>query len=97
MYGYRLSNARGAEVDRSAIPNRRLLITSDKDEFLFPKLVTGKFGTTLDKVADGGRTKAGQECRGPFFSDDKAASGEEMVARKGGVYLDPCLHDIDRL
>ena len=50
----------------------------------------------MDEIADSGRPEASQESRGPFFRDDEASSGQEAVARKGRVYLDARLDDIDR-
>jgi hypothetical protein len=64
-------------------------------ELLLPKLVAGEFGSALDKVADGGGPKSGHESRRSFFRDDETPSREEAVARKSGIYLDACLHDID--
>jgi len=90
-----LSNARGAEVYRRAIPDSRVLVTRMSHELLLPKLVTGEFGSALDEVADGGGPKSGHESRRSFFRDDETPSGEEAVARKSGIYLDACLDDID--
>ena len=91
-----LSDARGAEVYRRAIPDGRVLVTRTSHELLLPKLVAGEFAPALDKVADGGGPESGHESRRSFFRDDETPSGEEAVARKSGIYLDACLHDIDR-
>ena len=92
---YGLSDTRGAEVYRRAIPDRRVLVAGKGHELLFPKLITSEFASALDEIADGGGPKAGQEGRGSFFRDDETPTGEKAMARKSRIYLNACLDDIN--
>jgi hypothetical protein len=62
---------------------------------LLPKLITGKFGSALDEIADGGGPKAGQESGWSLFRDDETPTGEKAVAGKCRIYLNACFDDIN--
>jgi hypothetical protein len=59
------------------------------------RFVPGKLGSSLEKVAHGGGSKACQETFGPLGCHDLAAGGEEGVALERGIDLDTGLDDVD--
>jgi len=58
---------------------------------LFEKLVTSKFESTLEEIAGGCGTEAGQQCASPLFRDDLTEATSQALIVCDGIELYPSL------
>ena len=90
-----LSRTRSAQIDCRAVLHRGLLVARDLRELFLPKLVSREFASSLDKIADGGRSEAREECGGAFGCYDMSRASEEVQSFEGRVDLDTGFDNVD--